>query len=115
MRRGIAAVGQVSAPAGQTQTRGCGQQCCHHCPVLLHHRVDRLRRLPLSSLHHSFSYGGLWRTRVLDVTVTGRPKAFSSDDSVGGLLGGSMMRLARVLVGDPGGAQTELVLPYDAR
>lgn len=83
--------------------------------MLLHHRVDRLRRLPLSSLHHSFSYGGLWRTRVLDVTVTGRPKAFSSDDSVGGLLGGSMMRLARVLVGDPGGAQTELVLPYDAR
>jgi len=54
---------------------------------------------------------------VLGVTVTGRPKPFSSTDAggSGGMLGGSLMRMARVLVGDPGGAQTEMALPYDAR
>lgn len=60
-------------------------------------------------------YGGLWRTRVLSVTFTGRPKPFGPSAAPGGLLGGSTMRLARVLVGDPGGAQAELALPYDAR
>lgn len=60
-------------------------------------------------------YGGLWRTRVLGVTFTGRPKPFGPSADPGGLLGGSTMRLARVLIGDPGGAQAELALPYDAR
>ena len=58
-------------------------------------------------------HGGLWRTQVLEVTTTGRPRPFSSTDE-GGLLG-STMRMARVLVGDPGGAQAEMRLPYDSR
>ena len=50
------------------------------------------------------------------MTVTGRPRAFGSAPTPGaGLLGGSTMRMARILVGDPGGAQTEMVLPYDSR
>ena len=57
--------------------------------------------------------GGLWRTQVLEVATTGRPRPFSSTDE-GGLLG-STMRMARVLVGDPGGAQAEMRLPYDSR
>jgi hypothetical protein len=61
-------------------------------------------------------FGGLWRTQVLGVTVTGRPRAFGSAPAPGaGLMGGSTMRMARILVGDPGGAQTEMVLPYDSR
>ena len=58
-------------------------------------------------------YGGLWRTQVLEVAITGRPRPFSSSDE-GGLLG-STMRQARVLVGDPGGAQAQMTLPYDSR
>ncbi|KAL4431055.1 hypothetical protein ABPG75_006311 [Micractinium tetrahymenae] len=67
------------------------------------------------AIRRQYRYGGLWRTRVLGVTFTGRPKPFGPSADPGGLLGGSTMRLARVLVGDPEGAQTELVLPYDAR
>jgi hypothetical protein len=59
-----------------------------------------------------FRYCGLWRTQVLDVSVTGRPKPFTSLDGGGG---GTLLRMARILVGDPGGAQTEMLLPYDSR
>lgn len=62
------------------------------------------------------SSGGLWRTQVLGVQITGRPRPFGPGaDSGGGLLSGAAVRMARVLVGDPGGAQAELVLPYDSR
>ncbi|KAL4425086.1 hypothetical protein ABPG77_010400 [Micractinium sp. CCAP 211/92] len=67
------------------------------------------------AVRRQYRYGGLWRTRVLGVTFTGRPKPFGPSGDPGGLLGGSTMRLARVLIGDPGGAQAELVLAYDAR
>lgn len=67
------------------------------------------------AVRRQYRYGGLWRTRVLGVTFTGRPKPFGPSADPGGLLGGSTMRLARVLIGDPGGAQAELALPYDAR
>ena len=64
------------------------------------------------AVRRSLRCGGLWRTQVLDVAVTGRPRPFADG---GGLLGGSTMRMARVLVGDPGGAQAEMALPYDSR
>lgn len=65
-------------------------------------------------------YAGLWRTQVLDVEITGRPKPVfgeAPEGSGGGVLGGrfSTMRLAKFLVGDPGGARTEMTLPYDSR
>ncbi|PRW58401.1 phosphate ABC transporter permease [Chlorella sorokiniana] len=65
------------------------------------------------AVRRQLRHGGLWRTQVLEVTTTGRPRPFSSTDE-GGLLG-STMRMARVLVGDPGGAQAEMRLPYDSR
>ena len=49
---------------------------------------------------------------MLEVAITGRPKPFTALD--GGERGGTM-RMARILVGDPGGAQAEMVLPYDSR
>ncbi|EFN59167.1 hypothetical protein CHLNCDRAFT_138041 [Chlorella variabilis] len=64
------------------------------------------------ALRRQFSYGGLWRTQVLEVAITGRPKPFTALD--GGERGGTM-RMARILVGDPGGARAEMVLPYDSR
>ncbi|KAI3433469.1 hypothetical protein D9Q98_003281 [Chlorella vulgaris] len=64
------------------------------------------------ALKRQYRYCGLWRTQVLDVSVTGRPKPFTSLDGGGG---GTLLRMARILVGDPGGAQTEMLLPYDSR
>ena len=55
---------------------------------------------------------------MLAVTITGRPKPFGGGGGGAGLGvsgGGGLMRSARVLVGDPGGAQAELVLPFDTR
>ncbi len=111
----------------RTTRRPCLVSCCQRP---LHPTVPICRpqvRLPIAQLPQHVSarsscpayrlcrYGGLWRTRVLGVTFTGRPKPFGPSGDAGGLLGGSTMRLARVLIGDPGGAQAELVLAYDAR
>lgn len=74
-------------------------------------------------LRKSSGNGGLWRTQILDINISGRPKPkFGSDG--GGDEGSApkakrsfftTMRSTTLLIGDPGGAQTELVLPYDAR
>ncbi len=68
---------------------------------------------------------GLWRARVLAVEARGRPRAGGAsddDDASGGDAQArrrrarfSTMRSTRVVLGDAGGAQTELLLPHDAR
>lgn len=58
---------------------------------------------------------GLWRTQLLDVELTGRPKPAFGALGLGGNSAVTTQRLARFLVGDPGGARTEMTLPYDAR
>ena len=71
------------------------------------------------SLRKQSAYAGLWRTQILEVEARGRPRP-----PVGGNSNGrkgnsssmfSTMRTTRVLLGDPEGAQTEFVLPQDAR
>ena len=63
------------------------------------------------NLRKAFRYAGLWRTQVLEVSLGGRPRAGGG----GGWGLGSTMRTSRFLLGDPGGAQTKVALPYDAR
>jgi hypothetical protein len=94
---------QPGAGAQQAQQRLV--RCLPHCPLLPLHRNHRA----LASFPRR--YGGLWRTQVLEVTISGRPRPFTQLD--GG--GGATLRMARILVGDPGGAQTEMVLPFDSR
>eukprot|EP00887_Chlorella_sp_A99_P005570 scaffold1.g5570.t1 len=60
---------------------------------------------------------------VLELAFSGRPKPAWGAGLEGGALGGNAlgggaynnMRLSRFLVGDPGGAYTEVTLPYDSR
>jgi hypothetical protein len=76
-------------------------------------------------LRRSSGNGGLWRTQILDIIITGRPKPKfgGGSDSIGDEGSAAKakrsffttMRTTKLLIGDPGGAQTELVLPYDAR
>jgi len=76
-------------------------------------------------LRRSSGNGGLWRTQILDINITGRPKPkFGGGSGSSGDEGSAAkakrsffttMRTTKLLIGDPGGAQTELVLPYDAR
>lgn len=65
------------------------------------------------SLRASLPHAGLWRTRVLAVEVTGRPRPnFGSQQRGGGF---TAAKAVNVSVGDPGGAQAEVSLPYDSR
>lgn len=66
-------------------------------------------------LRKSLPYAGLWRTKVLDVEIRGRPKLNWGQKGAG--LGSrfSALRTTRFVLGDEGGAQTELVLPHDSR
>jgi hypothetical protein len=76
------------------------------------------------SLRKQSGYAGLWRTQILEVEAKGRPRpqffggggSGSRDDdfnSSGSRF--STMRTTRIVLGDPEGAQTEFVLPQDAR
>ena len=71
------------------------------------------------AMRKQMMYAGLWRTKVLDVEARGRPRpqfgAGSDDDGGATPPRFSTMRTTRILLGDPEGAQTELVLPHDAR
>ncbi|KAG7671906.1 hypothetical protein NADE_000439 [Nannochloris sp. 'desiccata'] len=78
------------------------------------------------SLRKQSGYAGLWRTQIVEVEARGRPRpqffgggsgsGRDSDDtrrSSGSRF--STMRTTRIVLGDPEGAQTEFVLPQDAR
>ncbi|GAB4817711.1 hypothetical protein N2152v2_004757 [Parachlorella kessleri] len=66
------------------------------------------------SLRKQYKFAGLWRTQILEMEITGRPRpAFGEQVERGQLF--TNMRMARFLVGDPGGARTEMLLPYDSR
>lgn len=71
------------------------------------------------SLRKQSGYAGLWRTQVLEVEARGRPRPpVGGDGSSKRRPSSSMfstMRTTRVVLGDPEGAQTEFVLPQDAR
>lgn len=82
--------------------------------------VSEGRRRPLiDSAAVACRYAGLWRTQLLEVEITGRPKPlFGEGAGSGGRglgAGSSTMRMAKFVVGDPGGALTEMTLPYDSR
>jgi hypothetical protein len=65
-------------------------------------------------IRSKMEYGGIWRTRILEIEKGGRPRARFGDlkDDTPKF---SMMKTSRIVVGEENGAQTELVLPYDAR
>ena len=82
------------------------------------------------SLRKQSGYAGLWRTQIIEVETRGRPRpqffgggssdGSGSDDerarsSSSGGSRFSTMRTTRIVLGDPEGAQTEFVLPQDAR
>lgn len=69
------------------------------------------------ALRKSSNNGGLWRTEVLDISTSGRPKpSFGTEGSTRSpKTSFTTMRQTKLLVGDQGGAQTELTVPYDAR
>jgi len=78
------------------------------------------------SLRKQSGYAGLWRTQILEVEARGRPRpqffgggnGSGSDGDDTRRSGGSRfstMRTTRIVLGDPEGAQTEFVLPQDAR
>ena len=70
------------------------------------------------AMRKQMDYGGIWRTQVLDVQTSGRPRpsfgpGMGRADQSGSIL--STMRTSRIVIGEEEGAQVELVLPYDAR
>jgi len=71
------------------------------------------------SVRKQKQYAGLWRTQVLDIEARGRPRAQFGAGPDGDASPGpsrfSTMRTTKIVLGDEGGAQTELVLPHDAR
>jgi hypothetical protein len=78
------------------------------------------------SLRKQSGYAGLWRTQILEVEARGRPRPQFFNNGAGTVGDGedaqrstgsrfSTMRTTRIVLGDPDGAQTEFVLPQDAR
>jgi hypothetical protein len=79
------------------------------------------------SLRKQTGYAGLWRTQILEIEAKGRPRPqfFGSSGGSGDDSGSdtprsngsrfSTMRTTRIVLGDLEGAQTEFVLPQDAR
>jgi hypothetical protein len=79
------------------------------------------------SLRKKSGYAGLWRTQILEIEAKGRPRPQFFGGSGSGDEGSgsdsprsngsrfSTMRTTRIVLGDPDGAQTEFVLPQDAR
>lgn len=65
-------------------------------------------------IRSKMEYGGIWRTRILEIEKGGRPRA-RFGDSKDETPRFSTMKTSRIVVGEENGAQTELVLPYDAR
>jgi hypothetical protein len=58
-------------------------------------------------------YGGVWRTQLLEVENGSRPRpTFGDMEDVPRFMS---MKSSRIVIGEELGAQTELVLPYDAR
>lgn len=62
-------------------------------------------------IRNQVQYGGIWRTKLLEVSTSGRPRP--SRNSSAPMY--TTMKTTSVLLGDKDGAQTELSLPYDAR
>ena len=71
------------------------------------------------SLRKQRGYAGLWRTEILEIELRGRPRpqfgGGGGDDKKSSSARFSTMRTTRIVLGDPDGAQTEFVLPQDAR
>lgn len=61
-------------------------------------------------------YGGIWRTRVLRVETGNRPRPrFGEEEELRTMPRFSAMKTCTIVVGEENGAQTSLVLPFDAR
>lgn len=64
-------------------------------------------------IRSKMEYGGVWRTRLLEVENGSRPRPkFGDMEDVPRFMS---MKSSRIVIGEELGAQTELVLPYDAR
>lgn len=65
------------------------------------------------AMRQQMEYGGIWRTKLLEVSTSGRPRpSMESSDKKSYF---STMKTTNILIGDENGAQTEVSLPYDAR
>jgi hypothetical protein len=61
-------------------------------------------------------YGGIWRTRILDVEKGVRPRPrFGEEEELRNIPRFSAMKTCTIIVGEENGAQTKLCLPFDAR
>lgn len=61
-------------------------------------------------------YGGIWRTRILGVESGNRPRPkFGEEEELRTMPRFSAMKTCTIVVGEENGAQTKLVLPFDAR
>lgn len=63
-------------------------------------------------------YGGIWRTTLRSIEIGGRPRprfGTSESASQGRDSVYTTMRTTKIVLGEEDGAQTELILPYDAR
>lgn len=64
-------------------------------------------------IRSKMEYGGVWRTQLLEVENGSRPRpTFGDMEDVPRFMS---MKSSRIVIGEELGAQTELVLPYDAR
>ena len=68
------------------------------------------------SVRSNVEYGGIWRTRILEVERGNRPRPrFGEEEELRNMPRFSAMKTCTIVVGEENGAQTKLVLPFDAR
>lgn len=68
------------------------------------------------SVRSKVEYGGIWRTHILEVEKGNRPRPrFGEEEELRNMPRFSAMKTCTIVVGEENGAQTKLVLPFDAR
>ena len=69
------------------------------------------------SVRSNVEYGGIWRTRILEVERGNRPRPRfgGEEEELRNMPRFSAMKTCTIVVGEENGAQTKLVLPFDAR
>ncbi len=68
------------------------------------------------SVRSNVEYGGIWRTHILDVERGNRPRPrFGEEEELRNMPRFSAMKMCTIVIGEENGAQTKLMLPFDAR